>query len=232
MKVSVIVPTHHKNIHTLEDSIEKSTHKDIEIVYVHLGLERSEQRNIGIKHSKGKYLLILDSDQSISPNLIKECVDIMHEGFSAVYIPEKIIAKSFFGKIRAFERTFYDGTAIDVPRFVRRDICPMFDESLTGPEDADWGNRIPGFKTISKNPLYHHDDISLWTYIRKKIYYSKSMRAYAKKWPDDPCINIFYRCFTVFVEKGKWKKLLAHPILSLGILFVLAIRGIIYATSR
>ena len=86
---------------------------------------------------------------------------MMEQGYDCLYIPEVIIAKSFFGRIRAFERTFYTGTAIDVPRFVRKECCPMFNEELTGPEDADWGNRIPGKRGITQNVLYHYDDISL-----------------------------------------------------------------------
>jgi hypothetical protein len=175
--------------------------------------------------------LILDSDQSVSPGLIKECLELIEAGFTCVYIPEIIVAKSFFGRIRSFEREFYTGTAIDVPRFVRKDHCPMFDPDLNGPEDSDWGHRIKGFRATSVNPLYHHDDISFLEYCRKKAYYTKSMKKYAEKWPDDKCLNIRYRCFEVFVENGKWKKLLRHPVLTLGILFILITRGIIYATQ-
>jgi hypothetical protein len=146
-----------------------------------------------------------------------------------VYVPEIIVAKSFFGKIRKFEREFYTGTFIDVPRVVARNCCPRFNEELHGPEDADFGNKIKGVRAISKNVLYHHDDISFIDYCRKKIYYTKSMKKYAELNPTDPCLDLKYRGFDVFVERGKWKKLIAHPILTLGVIFLLAVRGIIYA---
>jgi len=227
MKVSVIVPNHGRDISQLRASIPK----DVEVIEINRGLERSEQRNIGIKYASGDCFLFLDSDQSISSRLIDECIDLVNQGATAVYIPEIIIAKSFFGKIRAFERTFYTGTAVDVPRFIRKDACPLFDTKLTGPEDADWGNRIVGKKVVSKNPLYHHDDISFREYCRKKMYYSKSMALYAVRWRNDPCLNFKYRCWTIFTENGKWKKLLQHPILTLGIIFILLVRGVIYATK-
>lgn len=225
--VSVIVPNHGRDLSILKASLPLN----VEFIEVNLGLERSEQRNIGIKQAHGTYYLILDSDQSISPGLIEECCKLVSMGYSCVYIPEIIIAKSFFGRIRAFERTFYTGTCIDVPRFVHFYACPTFDTMLHGPEDSDWGHRIMGVRGISKNVLYHHDDIGFREYCKKKAYYSKSLKRYREKWPEDKCFNLKYRCWTVFTEKGKWKRLIRHPVLSLGILFILIVRGIIYVRN-
>ena len=230
MLVSVIVPTHgNRDLKILLDSLENSTYKDLDVRIINRGKERSVQRNMGIVEAAGSNaFLILDSDQSVSPALIAECVSLVEQGFSCVYIPEIIVVKSFFGKIRAFEREFYTGTAVDVPRFVTKKACPMFNPELSGPEDAEWSYRIHGIRATSRNPLYHHDDIGFWDYMAKKKYYTKSMKRYAELCPDDPCLKIKYRCFQIFVENGKWKKLVQHPILTLGIIFVLFCRGIIY----
>ena len=229
MKVSVIVPNNNRDTSVLRQSLE---FENVSYIEVNEGFERSKQRNMGIDRASGEYFLFLDSDQSIETGLIEECKRLCENGISAVYIPEIIVARSFFGRIRAFERTFYTGTAVDVPRFVRAQGCPLFDESLNGPEDADWGNRISGKREVSKCVLFHHDDITLSQYIRKKAYYTKSMKRYAQKWPNDPCLNLKYRCWTVFTEKDKWERLLGHPILTLGIIVILIIRGIIYVTQR
>lgn len=228
LNVSVIVPNHGRDLRRLKESLPR----DVEFIEINMGLERSVQRNIGISRATRDYLLILDSDQSVNPWLIYECLELMRHGYSCVYIPEVIVAKSFFGKIRKFEREFYTGTAIDVPRFVRKKYCPIFDESMSGPEDSDWGQRIRGVRTISRNWLYHHDDIPFVDYCKKKAYYTKSMKKYSEKWPDDKCLNLKYRCFDVFVENGKWKKLFKHPVLTLGIIFVLIVRGIIYVRNK
>ena len=119
---------------------------------------------------------------------------------------------------------------MDVPRFVRADRCPLFDPEMSGPEDADWGQRIPGRKATTKNVLYHNDDIGFIDYCKKKAYYTKSMKRYVEKWPNDPCINFKYRCWTIFTEDGKWRHLVKHPILTAGVIFMLLCRGIIYAT--
>lgn len=231
MKVSVVCPNHGRDISKLKASLIMSDYPS-ELVEIDRGMERSVQRNIGIKEATGDIILWLDSDQSVSPKLIRECVELIQCGISAVYIPEVIVAKSFFGKIRAFERTFYTGTAIDVPRAVLKKVCPMFNTELNGPEDADFGRRIPGIKVVSRNVLYHHDDISFLEYCRKKAYYTKSMRRYAELNPDDPCLKLSYRCWTVFVENRKLLRLLRHPILTIGIIFLLAVRGAIYYANK
>lgn len=235
MKVSVIVPNHGRDLRLLNASIDESLlnkHDSVEVLNINLGLERSKQRNIGIEQATGDALLFLDSDQSVSPKLIAECLSLILLGYNSIYIPEVIVAKSFFGRLRSFEREFYTGTSVDVPRFVLARYCPKFDESLSGPEDADWGNRIPGLRAISHNVLYHHDDIGFLEYCRKKAYYTKSMRKYSDKWPNDPVLDLKYRCFTVFTERGKWKKLIRHPIMAIGIVFLLITRGIIYYANR
>lgn len=233
MKISIIVPNHGRDISKLLESIERSTYPadKIETIVVDMGKERSYQRNYGIKKATGKAYLILDSDQSISPNLLSECVVLMHRGYSAIYIPEIIIADSFFGKVRKFEREFYTGTSIDVPRFVLASCCPLFDDTMNGPEDSDWGNRIEGKRTISKSPLFHHDDISIWQYFKKKAYYTKSMAVYKNKHPNDKCLTFSYRCFGVFVENCKWRKILKHPILFICIMMIVFLRGIIYIST-
>lgn len=229
--ISIVVPNHNRDLSVLKESIRRSTYKDVELIVVNLGYERSKQRNIGIEKAKGDAILWLDSDQSISPNLILECSEILKTGVSAIFVPEVIVARSFFGRIRAFERSFLTGTAVDVPRVVLKRICPRFDETLAGPEDADFGQKIPGIKTVSRNVLYHHDDIGFLEYCKKKAYYTKSMARYRERYPFDPCLNLKYRCFQVYVENGKWKRLLMHPILTIGIVFLLIVRGIIYAKA-
>lgn len=228
MKTSVIVPNHGRDISKLVESVGN----DAELIVIDQGLERSEQRNIGIQKARGRIILWLDSDQAVSPGLIQEAERMIDAGYSSLYVPEMIVARSFFGRIRKFEREFYTGTAIDVPRFVRKAVCPLFDPALNGPEDADFGNRVHGLRGTTTRCLYHYDDIPFLEYCRKKAYYTKSMQAYARKWPADLCLDLKYRCWTVFVEKGKWRKLLRHPGLSLGILFLLIVRGVIYHANK
>ena len=227
--VSIIIPIRHgEDISQVLDSIHNSTYKHTEIIVVDEGKERSEQRNLGIERAKGKYLMFLDSDQEINPLCIEECVRLIYTCYG-IYIPEIIMTQGWFGRLRNFERQFYTATAVDCVRFVRAKNCPKFDTELNGPEDASWDRMIIGNRRIAEQGyLLHYDNIGIIKYVQKKAYYAKSMSKYAKKHPYDPCLNLKYRCWTVFIERGKWKVVIRHPIKMIGIFMILAIRGIIY----
>jgi len=234
--VSVIIPTHkRKNGYNPMDNcllaVANSTYKNIEIVGIDEDKERSEQRNIGIREAKGEFVCYLDDDQYVSPELIAECVKLM-DFYDALYIPEIIITNNWFGKLRNWERQFYTGTVVDCIRFFKREGCPMFDTSMSGPEDADFDHRFVGSKGITENPLYHDDNISLISYLKKKAYYAESMAQFKKKWPDDKVLRPFYRCFLIFMENGKFIKFLARPHYAVGVLILIFIRGLVYLWQR
>lgn len=111
------------------------------------GPERSAQRNFGmLKKAKGEYMMYLDADMILSPTVIEKSVKMLEEDkFAALYIPEVILGNSYFSQVRRFERSFYDGTAIDCVRIIRTSVFTKlngFDESLIGPEDWDLDKRI------------------------------------------------------------------------------------------
>jgi hypothetical protein len=74
----------------------------------------------------------------------------------------------------------------------------------------------PGFAGI----FHNEDEQSLGVYLSKKAYYSGSMDAYKSKWSESPEVKkqlgLKYRYLSVFVENGKWKKLIRHPDLATG----------------
>lgn len=232
--VSVIIPkTPREDISECIESIEKSSYRPIEIIVIDEGKERSEQRNIGISRSKGIFLLVLDSDQFIHKYLIEDCVNkIRAFGYTALYIPEIIVTEGWFGRLRNWERQFYTGTEIDCVRFVIAKDCPLFDASMSGPEDSDWDKRIEGRKGISSSYLMHRDNVTPFKYFKKKAYYTKSMDIYAQKWPKAKVLDFKYRCWTVFTENGKWAELIKHPLRALGIYTIIFIRGFIYLCLR
>ena len=133
----------------------------------------------------------------LSPTVIEECVQKCEkEGYIALYIPERIIGKGFWIKVRDFERQFYTGTVIDAVRFIRKDMffkAGGFDKNLTGPEDWDLDRRIRllGKVGIIKSPLYHNEGkFNIKKYPEKKAYYSKNMGKYIQKWgTKDPIIK-------------------------------------------
>lgn len=228
--VSVIIPIRRGEIITdTVTAVEKSTYKNIEIIIVDENLERSEQRNIGIKKTRGEFVLILDSDQQVHRHLISEAIyKCIYERCDALYIPEIIKTKGYFAYVRNWERQFYTATPIDVVRFVRKDRVPEFAVDLVGPEDADWDRRIKGKRGITDWPLYHYDNVNIIEYFKKKAYYAKSMRKYKDRHPKDIVLTWWWRCFWVFMEQGKWKTFLRRPDLILAVMFTILVRGLIY----
>jgi len=208
------------------------------------GPERSAQRNYGVKKAKGKYILYLDADMILSERVIEECINKCEsEDHVGLYIPERIIGKGFWVKVRDFERSFYDATVIDCVRFIRKDTFQKvsgFDETLTGPEDWDFDRRIKqvGKVDIINTPLYHNEGkFDLRYYLEKKNYYSKTLDKYIQKWgKDDPIIRkqlgARYRLLVVFVEDGKWRKLLKYPFLTFAMHSLRFMVGIGCATIR
>lgn len=233
--VSVIIPTTDKELRDAwgHANFAKDSNYDggIESIIICEGKERSAQRNIGISRARGEFLLFLDSDQSINPDMIADCIKRI-KYFGGVYIPEIVVGYDWFAKLRNWERSFYHGTAIDVCRFVRAYQCPRFDETLHGPEDTDFDRRIQGGKTISTSYIYHYENVSLWKYLRKKAYYARSMKRFAMRNPNDQILDWRWRVFGVFLERGKWKKFISKPHYVVAILALIFIRGIILLCAK
>ena len=103
-----------------------------------------------------------------------------------------------------------------------------FDENLYAGEDWDLDKRLKklGKVDIIKNPLYHNEsEFRLLKYLNKKKYYFKNLDAYISKWGKNDTdikkqFGFYYRYVGVFIENGKWKKLLRHPILATGMFFL------------
>jgi len=226
------------------DNTKKIAEKYTEKVF-NRGPERSAQRNFGARQGRGKYYLYLDADMTLSPNAVAECVEKMEkDGDSiALYIPEIVVGEKFWTKVRRFERSFYNATAIDCVRFVRMDdflAVGGFDETMSGPEDWDLDKKIRqrGMTDIIKSPVYHNEgEFELKKYLAKKGYYIKSFDQYVAKWgPGDPDVKkqmgFYYRFLRVFLEKGKWKKIVRHPILAAAMYFLRGLVGVTFLIKK
>lgn len=209
-----------------------------------IGPERSVQRNFGINNALGEYILYLDVDMTLSRNVLSACLEkIDSDDLIALYIPEIIIGKGFWIKTRNFERSFYNATVVDCVRFMKRDAfikIKGFDENLTGPEDWDFNRRINqiGKTAIINAPIYHNEGkFNLRNYLVKKSYYSESFENYIKKWGKNDVIirkqlGVLYRFFGVFIENGKWKKLIRHPSFACGMYFLRFLVGFTFLMAR
>lgn len=251
--ISIVITTKNeeKVLDTLLKSIKNQTYSYIETILVdnhstdftlkiakrydlaifQFGPERSAQRNFGAKMSKGEYLLFLDADMSLNSNVVNDCIQVaLTEKNVGVVIPEKSIAINFWGRVKAFERSFYSekGDSItDAARFFSKKIFNNiggYDENISGPEDWDLPDRIreAGFKIgRSKEIIYHHEQgISLIKLFSKKLYYGLNAHKYLSK-HGIPIISPKTIYFLRPLFYKNWKKLISHPILTLAMILML-----------
>jgi len=230
--VSIIIPVTRQDKFIKDNilALNQSTYRPFEVVVINEAKERSIQRNFGLDKAKGDYILYLDSDQRVTPELLQECVDLMKD-YDALYIPEKIVTKGFFAYLRNWERQFYNGTAVDCVRFFKK-TNERFDTEQHGPEDSDFDRRIPGKRTITRNHLLHDDNVSFLKFLKKKAYYSGSMLRFAERNPNDKVLNFWWRCFGVYIENGKWKRLVKRPDLTFCLFGLVFLRGVVYIWNR
>lgn len=84
--------------------------------------------------------------------------------------------------------------------------------------------------------FHNEDEQSLRRYLAKKSYYSGSMARYQEKWEGDSEIikqlGIRYRFCTVFIENGKWKKLIMKPSLAIQVLALRVTVGVSYLLNK
>jgi hypothetical protein len=80
--------------------------------------------------------------------------------------------------------------------------------------------------------FHNEDDQTLKIYLAKKSYYSGSMEAYVKKWPNDTDVakqlGFTYRFLSVFLENEGWKKVLKRPDLFTLTIVLRALVGVNY----
>lgn len=251
--VSIIITTKNEEevLERLLKSIQNQSQKGIETIVVdnnskdatkkiakkytknvfNVGPERSKQRNYGAKVAKGEYLLFLDADMELTKDVVKVCLERMRKGekIGGVSIPEESVAKTFWEKVKGFERSFYvddPKEKTDAARFFPKKVFNElggYDETITGPEDWDLPERMmkKGYTTEKiKEYIYHYERVpNPFKLAKKKYYYALTSHRYLKK-HNLPIFSqkTIYILRPVFYRQ--WRKLLSHPILTTSMFFM------------
>ena len=89
---------------------------------------------------------------------------------------------------------------------------------------------------MSHNLIHNEKKLTFRRMLEKKAYYTKSFAAYQEKWKGHPAVrrqfSPWYRFVGVFIENGKWKRLLRHPILAAAMYIERIAVGVVYLVNR
>jgi len=253
-RVSIVVPTKNSEstIQTCLESLMAQTHKDIEILVIdnysidktaniakqftkHVyqqGPERCTQRNAGFAYATGEYLMYIDSDMELTPEVVAQCVHVAHdEPECAITIHETSVGDGFWSKCKCLERSAYVGdTTIEGVRFFPATIIDAvggFNESLVSAEDWDLVERIKkkGYPimTIDARILHHEGKIKILKLWYKKMYYGRHLRSYVAKTKTnvtDTHRSFFYLITRVYYFRPAlwriWRSYIRAPHLMVG----------------
>jgi glycosyltransferase involved in cell wall biosynthesis len=188
--VSIVIATRNEegNIANCLNSILRQEYPNIEIVVIdndssdktveiskfytpnvyQFGPERSAQRNYGLLFkSKGVFGMFIDADMILSQSLVGDCVKhlVTSREICGIYVPEIILGRRLFHKVRRFERPYYSATTIDCVRFFSirafREIGGFDEKTFVSGSGEDWDldRRLRKFgATLSLSPKFQTED--------------------------------------------------------------------------
>ncbi len=212
------------------------------------------QRNLGADAARFEYLLFLDHDMELSPNLLRNFAEKVIEtsgGVDAWYVPERIVGNgAFWTKVRNFERSFYNSTVVDAVRIIKKEKfqeTEKYDVLLSsGPADWDMDNQLKqlgcNFGIIDEY-LYHHEELlSLRRYLVKKTKYTSGGLIYHEKWKRKSekvynevvrkQYNAWYRFVGIFFRQGHLSKVARGFYLYIAFVFIKLCVGVKYSVSK
>jgi glycosyltransferase involved in cell wall biosynthesis len=220
--VSVVIPTRNSSstISACIESVKNQSYSHVEIIVVDTNStdgtvklcemnnvlvvksewQRLGSRSMGLSRSSGKYILMLDSDQFLEPNCIKNSVILMEE-YDMICLEEKTLnAKTIIQKMYEADRKLIHENAdlqmdpihgVLAPRFFRRTILEKVFDAI--PKEiihfaAEIEDKIvfyEAFKlsnkvTVLPNALGHNEPEGLVQVWRKNRIYGKSNRQLAR----------------------------------------------------
>jgi glycosyltransferase involved in cell wall biosynthesis len=136
MLVSIIIPARTKE----EIFFPVQNYKDVEMIPA-VGGTLVEARKKAIMQAKGRYILLLDSDQRIAHDAIEKCVSICESGYDGVTLTEEsYLPLTFLEEIISYDKDLFHSAGDDdplkgaaEPRFFRASFLKNLNFNLLPP---------------------------------------------------------------------------------------------------
>jgi len=195
--------------------------------YYQDGPERSIQRNRGIQEAQGEYVLVIDQDMYLTPDVVRECYETLTtQNYIALLIPEISIGEGYWTKCVALERyvnTYLEQGMNECCRFFRKNKAlsiGLYDPSIVGVEDSDFHYRMLQKGKIGKIRSHiNHDEgrTDFFARVKKKYYYSRAFRKYLKRYPNI-AVSQFFPFKKAYLKH--WKIFARNPAITFGIMLL------------
>jgi glycosyltransferase involved in cell wall biosynthesis len=205
--VTVVVPTRDaaRTLPACLRSVRAQTHPAVELIVVDNwsadgtwelarrladvalrgGPERSEQRNLGIARARGEWIMWIDADMELYPDVVERALaSVQSAGAAGAFIPERSDGSGFWTACRTLERRCYQHEPrIEAPRLLRRTDLERTGGFRGGPgfEDAELRTRLraAGARLVWADTLivHHEGRLTLAGVARKRRYYGRDLPA-------------------------------------------------------
>lgn len=266
--VSIIVPTYNSSptLAACLQSIQDQSYQNIELIVVdnnsndstkdiarsftthvfNKAPERSTQRNYGVQQSHGSFVVIIDSDMELQPDVITETVQTMQAqpDLGGIIIPEESFGSTFWARCKQLERSFYIGVDwMEAARFFKKELYVKaggYNEQLVSGEDWDLSQRIATMAPLGRiQALIMHNEgaLRLGRTLQKKYYYAQKFAEYLKANPrteqTTSQTGVLSRYKLYFANPSR---LFRNPVVGMGMLFMktceLGFGGVGYLLAR
>ena len=161
----------------------------------------------------------------------------------------RIIRTDIFKKLGGFDETMTGPEDWDLDKRVRNEgkaalLCKYdFEEMNRKILDTRYSildeKGLKKLMNLTLEPVIFHNEanFNLRKYLAKKKYYSKSFSDYVVKWGNQDAdikkqFGLFYRCFGVFCENGKWRNLTKFPLKTSGVFFLRFCVGAVFLGEK
>lgn len=147
----------------------------------------SVQRNIGATGSKADLIGFVDADMVLEKDVVNEVIELVSGGVVGVVVPEVSFGTTYWARVRAYERSFYEGVnSPEAARFFVRDMfveAGGYDERLSSMEDFAMDRAIRALGSIERtSSIIRHDEgeLRFISACRKKARYAVGMASYSR----------------------------------------------------